>query len=120
MFDEAGLAVQSALDAGAVYADARGVISRSETINVRNQNLDQMDRTEAVGVGVRALIGSSWGFAATADLTNDSIRAAGERAAAIALASGIVPGPRMEFADVPVVEDSWETPYEDGAFAGTT
>lgn len=120
MFDEAGLAVQSALDAGAVYADARGVISRSETINVRNQNLDQMDRTEAVGVGVRALIGSSWGFAATADLANDSIRAAGERAAAIARASGIVPGPRMEFADVPVVEDSWETPYEEDPFEVAT
>lgn len=120
MFDEAGLAVQGALDAGAAYADARAVIARSETINVRNQNLDHMDRTETVGVGVRALIGSSWGFAATADLSNGSIRAAGERAAAIARASAIVPGPPIEFADVPAVEAFWETPYEEDPFTVTT
>lgn len=120
MFDEASLAVQGALDAGAAYADARGVVTKTETINVRNQNLDQMGRTEAVGVGVRALIGSSWGFAATADLTNESVRAAGERAAAIARASAIVPGPRMEFADVPVAEDFWETPSEEDPFAVST
>ncbi|MEN8040610.1 MAG: TldD/PmbA family protein [Actinomycetota bacterium] len=120
MFDEAGLAVQGALDAGAAYADARVVISKTETINVRNQNLDQMDRDEAIGVGVRALIGSSWGFAATADLTNASIRAAGERAAAIARASGLVSGPPMEFADVPVSQDSWETPYDEDPFAVST
>jgi len=113
VFDEASLAAQGALDAGATYADARVVITKTESINVRNQNLDQMDRSETVGVGVRALIGSSWGFAATADLSNESIRSAGERASAIAKASAIVPGPPMEFADVPVVEDFWETPYEE-------
>ena len=120
MFDEAGVAVQGALDAGAAYADARVVEARTETINVRNQNLDHMERTEAVGVGVRALIGSSWGFAATADLTDASIRAAGERAAVIARASAVVPGPPMEFADVPVAEGFWETPYEEDPFAVAT
>ncbi len=41
LFDEAGLAVQAALDAGAGYADARVVIAKTETINVQYQNLDQ-------------------------------------------------------------------------------
>lgn len=120
MFDEAGLAVQGALDAGARYADARGVATRVETITVQNQNLDRFDRSETVGVGVRALIGSSWGFAATANLTKNSIRAAGERAASIARASAIVPGAPIEFADVPVVEDSWETPYDEDPFSVST
>ncbi|GMQ94127.1 MAG: TldD/PmbA family protein [Acidimicrobiia bacterium] len=120
MFDEASLAVQSALDAGSAYADARVVITKTESVDVRNQNLDRMERTEAAGVGVRALIGSSWGFAATADLTSESIRATGERAAAIARASAVVPGPPMQFADVPVVEGFWETPYEEDPFAVST
>ncbi len=117
MFDSAELAVQSALDAGAVYADARAVTSRVETIHVQNQNLSQLDRSEHVGVGVRALIGSSWGFAATADLRPNAIRIAGERAAAIAKASALVPGPRVEFADVAVSRTSWETPYVEDPFS---
>ncbi|MGI9666332.1 MAG: TldD/PmbA family protein [Acidimicrobiia bacterium] len=112
MFDEASLGVQSALDAGAAYSDARVVHVTTETINVQNQSLERYDRSEHLGVGVRALIGSSWGFAATADLTSEAIRAAGERAAAIAKASALVPGPPMEFADVPVHQTAWETPYE--------
>ncbi len=120
MFDEASLAVQAALDAGAAYADARVVVSRQETINVQNQNLDRYDRTDHAGVGVRALIGSSWGFAATADLSPQAIRAAGEQAAAIAKASTLVPGPPMEFADVPITQTTWETPYVEDPFAVST
>ena len=65
MFDEASQAVQAALDAGAQYADARVVHTKTEAINVRNRNLEQYDVSERVGLGVRALIGSSWGFAAS-------------------------------------------------------
>ena len=117
MFDSAELAVQGALDAGAAYSDARVVVSRSETINVQNQNLSQLDRSEHAGVGVRALIGSSWGFAATADLSTTAIRAAGERAASIARASALVPGPPIEFADVPITQASWNTPMVEDPFA---
>jgi TldD protein len=120
VFAEASLAVQSALDAGAVYAGARVVVSKTESINVRNQNVDRLDRSESIGVGVRALIGSSWGFAATSDQATGSIRAAGERAAAIARASAVVPGPPMEFADVAVSDTFWETPFEEDPFAIST
>ena len=117
MFDHAELAVQGALDAGAVYSDARIVIARAETINVQNQNLSQLDRSERAGIGVRALIGSSWGFAATVDLSDRAVRAAGERAAAIAKASALVPGPPMEFADVAVNQAFWETPHIEDPFS---
>ncbi|MCL1593877.1 MAG: TldD/PmbA family protein [Actinomycetia bacterium] len=116
MFDSAQLAVQGALDAGASYADARFVISRSETIDVQDQNLTQLDHSEQAGIGVRALIGSSWGFAATADMSHEAVREVGERAAAIAEASALVPGPPMEFADVPVHDTSWSTPVSEDPF----
>ena len=120
MFDEAGHAVQSALDAGASYSDARVVHTRTEAINVQNENLEQYDVSEHVGLGVRALIGSSWGFAATVDLSAEAVRRAGEHAAAIARASALVPGPPMEFADVPVHQTSWSTPVEEDPFAVST
>lgn len=120
MFDVADLAVQGAVDAGAAYSDARVVVKRSETINVQNQNLEQYDLSEHAGVGVRALIGSSWGFAATADLSPAAARRAGEQATAIAKASALVPGPKMDFADVPVHQASWSTPCVEDPFAVAT
>lgn len=117
MFDEASFAVQGAVDAGAEYADARVVFSKSETNNVQNQNLSQFDRSEHAGVGVRALIGSSWGFVSTSDLDAGSIRAAGEASAAIAAASGLVPGPQIEFVDVLVPDTTWETPFDEDLLA---
>ncbi len=117
MFDYAQAAVEGALAAGAAYADARVVTSREESIQVRNQNLDAAGRSESAGLGVRALIGSSWGFFATAELADADARAAGERAAAIATASATVPGPAVPLADVPVVDDHYETPFDENPFA---
>lgn len=116
MFDYAQAAVEGALAAGAVYSDARVVIAVNESIDVQNQAVESMDRTETAGVGVRALIGSSWGFYATSDLTDAACRSTGEMAAAIAQASATVPGPPMELADVPIVEADYTTPHAENPF----
>jgi TldD protein len=116
VFDQATAAVESALAAGAVYADARGVQSLSEAIEVQNGRVQRLDRADSVGVGVRALMGSSWGFYAVGDPTDREARAAGEMAAAIARASARVPGDPMPLADVPVVVDSYETPVREHPF----
>jgi TldD protein len=113
MFEYATAAVESALSAGASYADARVVATRTERIDVLNQQLQAVDRAETIGVGVRALIGSSWGFYATAELTDAAARDAGVRAASVAAASAMVAGPPLELAEVPVTQDSWESPYEE-------
>jgi TldD protein len=117
MFEYATAAVERALAAGAAYADARVVASKQESINVQNQAVHSLDRTEQVGVGVRALIGSSWGFFATADLSKRAAAAAGERAGEIARASAHVPGDPMLFADVDVVQDAYETLYLEDPFS---
>jgi TldD protein len=111
LFDYATAAVEGALAAGAAYSDARVVSTRTEKIEVLNQQVQVVSRAEAIGVGVRALLGSSWGFFATADLSTAAARAAGARAAAIAAASARVPGPPLELAEVPVSEAFWETPF---------
>ena len=116
MFEYATAAVEGALAAGAAYADARVVVSKQESIDVQNQSVQSLDRSEQAGVGVRALIGSSWGFFATADLSGRAAVVAGERAAEIARASAAVPGDLMRFADVDVVQDTYETPYVEDPF----
>jgi TldD protein len=104
-------AVDAAMAAGARYADARGIVARREGIAVRNEALERVDRRERAGVGVRALIGSSWGFFATQELTPAAVAGAGTEATRIAEASGLVAGDPFELADVPVAHASWTTPY---------
>jgi len=117
VYDDVQAAIEGALAAGASYADARVVIATTESIDVQNQVVESVDRTETAGVGVRALIGSSWGFYATADLTDAAARRAGEMAARIAEASATVPGPEAVLADVPVLTDQYTTPHDEDPLA---
>ncbi|MFW5933515.1 MAG: TldD/PmbA family protein [Actinomycetota bacterium] len=116
MFDYAREAVEGALAAGATYADARVVIRRQEGIAAQDGEVESVDRSEDAGVGVRALYGSSWGFASTSELTDRAARRAGDEATATAKASALVPGQPLELADVPVVEDHYQTPHEQDPF----
>ena len=91
------------------------MIGRNQSVEALNGVIEALGQDESAGVGVRALIGSSWGFFATADPAG--ARHAGEQAAAIARASASVPGAAMPLADVPVTEDDYETPHEEAPFA---
>ena len=59
-------AVAAALAGGASYADARGVVRRSQLIATKNRRVDQVDDVESEGIGVRVLVGGAWGFACDA------------------------------------------------------
>jgi TldD protein len=117
MFDYARTAVEAALAAGATYADARVVIRRHERLVAQNGEIEAVTHTEDAGVGVRALIGSSWGFAATSELTDTAAKRAGAEATATAKASALVPGTGLQLADVPVAQDRYETPHAEDPFA---
>ena len=93
MDDIATAAVEAALAAGASYADARVMETRTEAMAARNGAVETLDREERAGVGVRALIGSSWGFFSVPDVGSAAARRAGEQAAAVARASARVAGP---------------------------
>ena len=112
MFDLATAAVEAALAAGASYADARIMVVRYESMSAKNRVIEELTQTETAGVGVRALIGSSWGFESTPELTVAAARRAGERAAAVARASARVAGPPLELAPTPVVHASWSNDWE--------
>ncbi|WP_446211299.1 TldD/PmbA family protein [Micromonospora sp. IBSANI012] len=106
-FDAASAAVQAALDAGARYADARVMHRRYESMSARNGAIEELAQDESIGLGVRALVGSSWGFHAVPELSDAAARDAGRRAAAIAAASARVPGPPIDLVPTGAAVASW-------------
>ena len=66
MLDVAKQAVEAAKAAGADYADGRVVADDTESITVRNQEMEGIDRSSSEGLGIRVLVNGYWGFAATA------------------------------------------------------
>jgi len=113
MFEYADAAVEAALGAGARYADARVMDRRHESMNARNGEIEGLTQEGSVGIGVRALIGSGWGFFSTADLSLEAARTAGAQAAAIARASASVPGADLELTPVEARTDHWENAVEE-------
>jgi TldD protein len=109
--DAADQAVEHALALGARYADARVMHRRTESMSARNGAVEALDQGETVGIGVRALVGSGWGFFATPHVDASSVRAAGRQAVEIAKASARVPGPAAMIPAEPEV-GSWASECE--------
>ena len=74
--------MEGALAAGATYADARFGITTNESLQARSGVLEGLRQGESAGVGVRALIGSSWGFFSVAEPSELTARQAGTLARA--------------------------------------
>ncbi len=97
------------------YADARHVHTRTERISTRNGRLDEMERHESEGIGVRVRVGGAWGFAATRETTRAGAQEALQRALAIAEAQ-----PAAEPAPLAPVEPSrgsWSSTCERDPFS---
>lgn len=73
-------AIDVAKRGGASYADVRVAARRQQNVNVRDRIVLGVSDTDTFGMGVRTLVDGAWGFAATSQLTRDSV-------AAIALAA---------------------------------
>lgn len=74
------VALRSALDAGAGYADARAQRVRGSTVELRDGKVERAVQGSTAGVGVRVLVEGSWGFAWTSRGERAALRAAGEEA----------------------------------------
>ncbi|HEY4303733.1 MAG TPA: TldD/PmbA family protein [Gemmatimonadaceae bacterium] len=71
--DLAMKALEAAKSAGAEYADVRIAQYRSQSVQTRERRVAGLADTETAGIGVRTLVNGAWGFAATAELTADSV-----------------------------------------------
>jgi TldD protein len=114
--DVALRALDTARSRGASYADVRIVHFRSETVGVRNHNVEGLVVDESIGFGVRVLVGGYWGFASSNQLsTREADRVAGE-AVKIARASAQVAGRPADIGPPVRHVGTYVTPIQKNAF----
>jgi TldD protein len=109
-------AVEAARAAGAHYADARFVHEDSESITVRNQEMEGIDRATSEGVGVRVMVDGYWGFAATARPEGAEIARTASLAVEIARAAARLPREPVKLNEIEPVTGTWASPFQDDPF----
>ncbi len=106
-------ALDAATAAGAQYADARVARYLNRRLSTRERQITGVSDTESMGIGVRALVNGSWGFAATDVLTSEAAAQAGRQAAGIGRASASVGQAALRLAPVDAYgEVTWRSEYE--------
>ena len=88
MRDLCATAVDTAIGAGAEYADARAVVRSNQFVTTKNGRVEQLADAESEGIGVRVLVNGAWGFACDRRLSAEGAREAALRAYAFAKATG--------------------------------
>ena len=118
MLEHAKQGLEAALAAGADYADARVVTEDTESLTVRNQVMEGLDRSTSTGIGIRVLAGGHWGFAATARSADpDEVRRTAELAVQIARAASRLPGEHVRLAGVEPAVATWSSPMQEDPFS---
>ena len=107
----ADLALSLARTAGASYADIRINRYRNESIATREQQVEQVSRTQSFGFGVRVLHGGAWGFAASREVTPETVRRMTEEALAIAKANARFRKKPVELLPAKGVRANWKSAF---------
>ena len=115
----ADAALNAATKKGATYADVRIGRYLNQFIITRENEVQNTVNTESYGAGVRVIADGCWGFAATDQLTPETIAHAAEEAVAIAKANAaakLQENPVQLAPQKGLGEVSWRTPIERNAF----
>ena len=110
-------AVEAARAAGAQYADARFIATDNESLTVRNQEMEGVDRSYSEGIGIRVLVDGYQGFAATARTDEAELTRTAALAVEIARAASRLPRDPIRLAEVEPVVGRWETHIVEDPFA---
>ena len=118
-------AVDAMKAAGASFADARIGRYQRQTVFTRERQIVNVVDTDSIGLGVRALVRGTWGFAGTRQLTPDGVAATAREAIAIANANRLPGAPPVVLAPgenhgrqtwkSAYVTDPWTVPLEEKA-----
>lgn len=115
--DLAHLAIDTALQLGASYADARIICLQQETIDIRNGNVHGLKQNLEIGIGIRVLVNGAWGFAGNPDLKKSKVELAVKRAVALARSSAYLYPKPVILNPLPAIVTSWRSPCEKDPFA---
>ena len=106
-------ALNAAKMAGANWADCRIARQRQNFVFTREHQIQNVVDTDSFGVGVRALVDGTWGFAATPTLTKDGVAAAAREAVAIAKAHRVARDRAVQLAPAPSYPDAtWQSAFQ--------
>ncbi len=112
----AGWALNTAEQRGATYCDLRVVDERARTLATKNGKVGHASDSESLGIGIRVIVNGAWGFAATEDLSQNSVNATAARAVEIARASARVKQHDLNLAPEKPYVDDWTTPFQTDPF----
>lgn len=105
-------AIASALSAGAQYADSRVALYMNRRLSTRENRTSGISETDSIGLGVRALVDGSWGFASTAELSKEAAARAGAQAASVGRANAAVARSQVRLAPVESYGDvTWRSAF---------
>jgi TldD protein len=108
----ASWALDTASQRGATYADVRVVSDRSRALATKNGKIGNASDSQSLGFSVRVIVNGAWGFAASADMSRNSVEATAARAVDIARASAKVKQNEVRLVPEKAVTADWTTPYK--------
>ena len=112
----ADLALSTAKKLGASYADIRINRYRTEAISTRERQVQNVARNQNFGFGVRVLVDGTWGFAASPDVNERSVRQVTTDAIEIAKANSAFQRRKIVLAPVALVTANWKSSFEKDPF----
>lgn len=118
------LAINRLKERGAAYGDVRLGRDLNRYVDIQDTNVTAHRLSDSTGIGIRALVGGFWGFAATPDLSENGVIRAADRAIelakAVAASSDSSLGLTLDrFADEPAHRASFDTPVVHCPFAAS-
>ncbi|MFQ5631596.1 MAG: PmbA/TldA family metallopeptidase, partial [bacterium] len=113
----ADVALNAAKSKGATYVDVRIGRYLNQFLVTREDKVQNIVNTESFGAGIRVIANGTWGFAATDNVTKDTIAKAAEQAVAVAKANSKIQTEPVKLApEKGHGTVSWKTPIEKNAF----
>jgi TldD protein len=94
------------------YADVRYTATHHQDVRVRNGEVDHLSSDVDRAVGVRVLVGNGWGFAASSNVSEESLRETALRALEVAEASNIASTEIVTLSDVEPHVATWASHFD--------
>jgi len=94
------------------YADIRQVRRQTESIQVKNANVESISCDEDQGFGIRIIANGAWGFASSSILSEAEMKRVANQALEIAKASSITKKEPVRLSHTEVFEDRYASKYE--------
>ncbi|MDH4223669.1 MAG: TldD/PmbA family protein, partial [candidate division Zixibacteria bacterium] len=100
----------------AEYADIRQIRCLSESIQVKNGNVESIASDENQGFGIRIIAKGAWGFASSSILSAAEMKRVANKALEIAKASAITQKAPVRLAPAEIHTDAYNSKYEKDPF----